>query len=584
MTAIDWLLLAAYLVLTLVLGLWLARRNSGEADYFVAGRRLNGWLAGASMAATTFSIDTPLYVAGLVGARGLAGNWEWWSFGLAHVAMAVVFAPLWRRSGVLTDAAFTELRYGGAAAAWLRGIKAFLLAVPVNCIGIGYAFLALRKVVEALGLVLGQPAALGLTDTVWLLMVVAVLVMSYTVAGGLWAVVVTDLVQLVLALAGALAVAAAALHAAGGMTALLEQLQALQRPELLSLVPWTWDDSGFRWLQGSGISIPMFTAYIAVQWWSFRRSDGGGEFIQRMLATRDEQQARLAGWVFLVVNYLVRSWLWIVVALAALVLLPAGADLELGYPALAVQLLPPVALGLVVISLVAAFMSTVSTSVNWGASYLTHDLYQRFVRPSAGPRELLLVGQLTTVVLLVLGVITALISDSIGTVFRLVIAIGSGPGVVLVLRWFWWRVNAAAELSAMLCGFFIGVFTSVVPMVRIEDYGVRIAVITGLSAVVWLAVMLSTPPESDAVLERFVRTVRPPGPGWSRLRQRFGVMPVESLPAMLRRFVLACGVLFGGLLGTGGFLLHQQWSGWIGLSVLILSIWQLRRRVDAVPS
>ena len=584
MTAIDWLLLAAYLVLTLVLGLWLARRNSGEADYFVAGRRLNGWLAGASMAATTFSIDTPLYVAGLVGARGLAGNWEWWSFGLAHVAMAVVFAPLWRRSGVLTDAAFTELRYGGAAAAWLRGIKAFLLAVPVNCIGIGYAFLALRKVVEALGLVSGQPAALGLTDTVWLLMVVALLVMSYTVAGGLWAVVVTDLVQLVLALAGALAVAAAALHAAGGMTALLEQLQALQRPELLSLVPWTWDDAGFHWLQGSGISIPMFTAYIAVQWWSFRRSDGGGEFIQRMLATRDEQQARLAGWVFLVVNYLVRSWLWIVVALAALVLLPAGADLELGYPALAVQLLPPVALGLVVISLVAAFMSTVSTSVNWGASYLTHDLYQRFVRPSAGSRELLLVGQLTTVLLLVLGVITALISDSIGTVFRLVIAIGSGPGVVLVLRWFWWRVNAAAELSAMLCGFFVGVFTSVVPLVRIEDYGVRIAVITGLSAVVWLTVMLSTPPESDAVLERFVRTVRPPGPGWSRLRQRFGVMPMESLLAMLRRFMLACGVLFGGLLGTGGFLLHQQWSGWIGLSVLILSIWQLRRRVDAVPS
>jgi len=584
MQFVDWLLLAAYLVLTLVLGLWLARRNSGEADYFVAGRRLNGWLAGASMAATTFSIDTPLYVAGLVGSRGLAGNWEWWSFGLAHVAMAVVFAPLWRRSGVLTDAAFTELRYGGAAAAWLRGIKAFLLAVPVNCIGIGYAFLALRKVVAALGLVSGQPAALGLTDTVWLLMVVALLVMSYTVAGGLWAVVVTDLVQLVLALAGALAVAAAALHAAGGMTALLEQLQALQRPELLSLVPWTWDDASFHWLQGSGISIPMFTAYIAVQWWSFRRSDGGGEFIQRMLATRDEQQARLAGWVFLVVNYLVRSWLWIVVALAALVLLPAGADLELGYPALAVQLLPPVALGLVVISLVAAFMSTVSTSVNWGASYLTHDLYQRFVRPSAGSRELLLVGQLTTVLLLVLGVITALISDSIGTVFRLVIAIGSGPGVVLVLRWFWWRVNAAAELSAMLCGFFVGVFTSVVPLVRIEDYGVRIAVITGLSAVVWLTVMLSTPPESDAVLERFVRTVRPPGPGWSRLRQRFGVMPMESLPAMLRRFVLACGVLFGGLLGTGGFLLHQQWSGWIGLSVLILSIWQLRRRVDAVPS
>ena len=584
MVAIDWVLLGAYLVFTLVLGLWLARRNSSEDDYFLAGRSLNGWLSGASMAATTFSIDTPLYVAGLVGSRGLAGNWEWWSFGLAHVAMAVVFAPLWRRSGVLTDAAFTELRYGGPAAAWLRGIKAFLLALPVNCIGIGYAFLAMRKVVEALGIVEGKPLFAGLSDTVWLLMVVAAMVLLYTVAGGLWAVVVTDGIQLLLALGGALAVAVVAVQAVGGMDQLLSQLEALDRPELLSLLPWQWNGNGVSWIEGSGISFSMFTAYLALQWWSFRRSDGGGEFIQRMLATRDEQQARLAGWVFLVVNYLVRSWLWIVVALAALVLLPAGADLELGYPALAVQLLPPVALGLVVISLVAAFMSTVSTSVNWGASYLTHDLYQRFVRPSAGSRELLLVGQLTTVLLLVLGVITALISDSIGTVFRLVIAIGSGPGVVLVLRWFWWRVNAAAELSAMLCGFFVGVFTSVVPLVRIEDYGVRIAVITGLSAVVWLTVMLSTPPESDAVLERFVRTVRPPGPGWSRLRQRFGVMPMESLPAMLRRFVLACGVLFGGLLGTGGFLLHQQWSGWIGLSVLILSIWQLRRRVDAVPS
>ena len=577
MASIDWALLGGYLVMTLVLGLWLARRNRGEDDYFVAGRRLSGWLAGASMAATTFSIDTPLYVAGLVGARGLAGNWEWWSFGLAHVAMAVVFAPLWRRSGVLTDAAFTELRYGGAAAAWLRGIKAFLLALPVNCIGIGYAFLALRKVVEALGIVSGQPAALGITDTVWLLAVVALLVISYTVAGGLWAVVVTDLIQLLLALAGALAVAVAALRAAGGMDALLSQLQDLGRPELLSLVPWTWQDGGMRWLEGAGISVPMFTAYLAVQWWSFRRSDGGGEFIQRMLATRDEQQARLAGWVFLVVNYLIRSWLWVVVALAAVVLLPDQTDGELSYPALAVQLLPPVALGLVVVSLVAAFMSTVSTSVNWGASYLTHDLYQRFLRPRAGSRELLLIGQLTTVLLLLLGVITALVSDSIGTVFRLVIAIGSGPGVVLVLRWFWWRVNAAAELAAMLCGFGVGLLTSVIPLVRIDDYGIRLAVITGVSAVVWLTALLLAPPESDAVLERFVRQVRPPGPGWARLRQRYGVTPLETLPALLQRFLLANGVLFGGLLGTGAFLLHQQLAGWSGLAVLVLCVLLLRR-------
>ena len=580
MTAIDWILLGSYLVVTLVLGVWLSRRNRGEEDYFLAGRRLNGWLAGASMAATTFSIDTPLYVAGLIGSRGLAGNWEWWSFGLAHVAMAVVFAPLWRRTGVITDAAFTELRYGGPAAAWLRGIKAFLLALPVNCIGIGYAFLALRKVVEALGLVSGQPVFLGITDTIGLLALVAVLVLAYTVAGGLWAVVVTDLVQLVLALVGALAVAVAALHAAGGMGALLDQLGGLGRPELLSLVPWSWDGDGFSWLYGSGISVPMFLSYVAVQWWSFRRSDGGGEFIQRMLATRDEQQARLAGWVFLVVNYLIRSWLWVVVALAALVLLPEQTDWELSYPALAVSLLPPVALGLVVVSLVAAFMSTVSTSVNWGASYLTHDLYQRFIRPQATERELLLVGQLTSVLLLVLGVITALISDSIGAVFRLVIAIGSGPGVVLVLRWFWWRVNAAAELAAMLCGFAVGLVTSLLPLVRIEDYGLRLMVITAASALVWLTVMWRTPPESDAVLERFVRQVRPPGPGWALLRQRYQVTPLESFAAMSRRFGLACAVLFGGLIGIGGFLLHHQFSGWMGIAVLCVAVLLLRRSPD----
>ena len=287
-----------------------------------------------------------------------------------------------------------------------------------------------------------------------------------------------------------------------------------------------------------------------------------------MLATKDERQAQVAGWVFLVVNYLVRSWLWVVVALAALVLLPAQQDLELGYPALAVSLLPPVALGLVVVSLVAAFMSTVSTAVNWGASYLTHDLYQRFCRPQAGQKELLLVGQLTTVLLLLLGVVTALISDSIGTVFRLVIAIGTGPGVVLVLRWFWWRVNAAAELAAMLSGFLVGFSTSVVPLLRIDDYGVRLMVTTGLSALIWLGVLLVTPPESPEVLERFVQQVNPPGPGWKRWRQRLGIQPLEGLDRLLRRFLLSTGLLFGGLLATGGFLLHQQRA--------VGSVWRLQ--------
>ncbi len=577
MTSIDWIILVSYLLITLSLGFWLARRNKNEDDYFVAGRRLSGWLAGASMAATTFSIDTPLYVAGLVGTRGLAGNWEWWSFGLAHIAMAVVFAPLWRRSGVLTDAAFTELRYGGAAAAWLRGVKAFLLSVPVNCIGIGYAFLALRKVMEALEIVNGRIMWGGISDKVLLLAVVALFVLIYTVVGGLWAVVVTDLIQLILALIGAVAVALVALNAAGGMSELLNNIEVLDRPELLSLFPWEWNKDGFYWIDGAGISLTSFSAFICLQWWSFRRSDGGGEFIQRLLATRDERQAQLAGWVFLVVNYLVRSWLWILVALAAVVLLPNQQDWELSYPVLAINYLPPVAIGLVVVSLVAAFMSTVSTAVNWGASYLTHDLYQRFFRPVAGKRELLLVGQFTSLILLVIGVVTAFFSESIGSVFRLVIAIGTGPGVVLLLRWFWWRVNAAAELAAMVSGFVIGFTTSVIPLLQIEDYGLRLTLNTAITAVVWLLVLVLTPPESSEVLENFVRKVRPPGPGWRTLRKRIGIEPLETMPNLIVRFFLSSGLLFGAMLGTGAFLLHQQLGGWIGLVVSVTCLISLRK-------
>ena len=578
MSSIDWAIVIGYLVASLFVGLWLARRNTSEADYFVAGRQLKGWLAGASMAATTFSIDTPLYVAGLVGVRGLAGNWEWWSFGVAHVAMAVVFAPLWRRSGVLTDAALTELRYGGPTAAWLRGIKAFLFALPINCIGLGYAFLAMAKVSEALGLAPTPQAK------VTLLAIVALLVLIYTAAGGLWAVVVTDMLQLVLALLGAIAVAVAAVHAAGGMDALLESIRGLARPELLSLVPWQVEGGRLQWLDGAGISIATFSSYLALQWWSFRRSDGGGEFIQRLLATRDEREARTAGWVFLVVNYVLRSWPWIVVALAAVVLLPDQTDWEQSYPLLAVQLLPPVALGLVVVSLVAAFMSTVSTSVNWGASYLTHDLYQRFVRPQASEKELLLVGQLASVLLVIFGVLTALISSSIGTVFRLVIAMGTGPGVVLVLRWFWWRVNAAAELAALLGGFLIGFSTSVVPVLRIEDYGVRLLVTTLLTAGLWLIAMLATPPESPEVLERFVRQVRPPGPGWTQWRRRTGVLADETLPGLMLLLVAGCALLFGALLGIGGFLLKLQLWGWGGLVLAVVGVLLLRRGSGRVPA
>ncbi len=436
----------------------------------------------------------------------------------------------------------------------------------------------MRKVAEALEIVDGHLLFGSVSDTLLLLIVVAAFILIYTVFGGLWAVVVNDFVQLVLALIGALAVAISVVHAAGGMTELLARIDELNRPELLSLFPWTWTQDGLEWIGGVGITFTTFISFLTLQWWSFRRSDGGGEFIQRMLATRDERQAKLAGWFFLVVNYLIRSWLWILVALSALVLLPAQNDWELSYPILAVQYLPSVVLGIVVVSLVAAFMSTVSTSLNWGASYLTHDLYQRFLRPTANKSELLLIGQLTSVLLLCMGILTALVSDSIGAVFRLVIAIGTGPGVVLVLRWFWWRINAAAELAAMLCGFLVGFTTSVIPIVRIDDYGLKLLVTTIFTGVVWLLVLVFTPSESQEVLDRFVLKVRPPGPGWQAVRERLGVEPVDSLSGLLLSFLLGSAVLFGGLLGGGAFLLHQEKGGWIGLVISVVCLFLMSKK------
>ncbi|HIK45133.1 MAG TPA: Na+:solute symporter [Leptolyngbyaceae cyanobacterium M65_K2018_010] len=567
---IDWVIVVAYLVLTLALGLYLSRQGSGSlVDFFVSGRSLPWWLAGTSMAATTFSIDTPLYIAGVVANRGIAGNWEWWSFGIAHVVMIYVFARLWRRSEIVTDAELTELRYGGAAAAWLRGIKAFLFAVPINCIGIGYAMLATVKVIDALGI--WQSFGIEAGENLKLLSVVGVslLVLIYAGFSGLWGVVATDFFQFFLALFGAIVVAVAAVINLGGMGSLIEQVRATGGTDLLAFVPLerSSETGWYRWSETAGITANTFLAYIFLQWWAFRRSDGGGEFIQRLAAAKDEAEAEKAAWFFNILHYGIRTWPWVIVALAAVVLYPNLEDRELGYPMLMLDFLPPVLLGLVVASLLAAFMSTVSTLINWGASYLTNDLYGRFWRPRASQAELVLAGRIASVLVTALGAIAAFYSQDVTTVFRLVIAIGTGPGLVLILRWFWWRINAAAELASMVAGFLIGWMTSVVPLLRIEDFGLRLLTTTAMTTVIWVITMVLTPPEQEATLDRFYRQVRPGGPGWARQRQRTGVAPAQSLQRDLVKAMAALLLLLGAMLGVGGFLLYQPLTGWFWLVI-----------------
>ncbi|MBT8336471.1 MAG: sodium:proline symporter, partial [Gemmatimonadetes bacterium] len=381
MTSLDLWIVAGYLVASLLVGIALARRASGSLeDFFVGGRTLPWWLAGTSMAATTFSIDTPLYVAGVVATRGIAGNWEWWSFGVAHVVLLYVFARLWRRAEVVTDNELSELRYGGRPAAILRGVKGFLFAGVLGPIALSLSMLAMVKVVDALGVmeVLGFA---GEQDRLWAVVAISVLVLVYAGISGLWGVVVTDFVQFVLGMAGALLVAWAAVSHLGGLGALVDAAAAVETVDLLAFTPVTWGDGGrIVWSAAAGISASTFLAYVGLQWWAFRRSDGGGEFVQRLAAARTEEDAQKAAWLFNLLHYVVRTWPWIIVALAAVVIYPDLADPEQGYPRLMLDFLPTGLLGLVVASLVAAFMSTVSTTINWSASYLTNDLYVRFLR------------------------------------------------------------------------------------------------------------------------------------------------------------------------------------------------------------
>ena len=574
MQLIDWLIVLAYLLFTLGLGLYLSDKASGSlVDFFVSGRSLPWWLAGTSMAATTFSIDTPLYIAGVVGDRGIAGNWEWWSFGITHVVMIYIFARLWRRSEIVTDAELTEMRYGGRMAAVLRGVKAFLFAVPINCIGIGYSMLAMVKVVDALELWQSLGVESNEQLKLWSVIGVSLLVLLYAGLSGLWGVVATDFFQFFLALLGALIVAVVTVNHVGGMRSLVTQVQALTQPEdVLSFTPITvgWAGGWISWSAAAGITSSTFLAYAFLQWWTFRRSDGGGEFIQRLAASKNEVEAEKAAWFFNILHYVIRTWPWIVVALAAIVVYPNLEDRELGYPKLMLDFLPPAVLGLVVASLIAAFMRTVSTLINWGASYLTNDLYGRFIRPDANQTELVFAGRVASVLITGLGAIAAFFSEDVTTVFRLVIAIGTGPGLVLILRWFWWRINAAAELAAMLIGFVIGLITSVIPVLTISDFGLRLLVTAGVTTVIWVIVMQLTPPESDETLDAFYRRVRPGGPGWNRQRSRTGIPSQQNLIQDLQRVLAALSLLFGAMFAVGGFLLLQPLTGWLSLILAVV--------------
>jgi Na+/proline symporter len=559
MRPLDWAVVGAYLAGSLLLGIWFARRGARSfAEFIAGGRAIPWWLAGTSMAAVTFSVDTPLYVTGVVARRGIAGNWEWWAFALTHVAMIYLFARLWRRSGVLTDVELTELRYGGAAAALLRGSRAFIFAVPINCIGMGYTMLAMRKVIEAMDLWPAASFGLPGEPRLWIVVGISVLVLIYAGLAGLWGVVATDFIQFVLALGGAVIVAIYALPSVDGIAGLKATLADRGLGDRLDFMPWS---------SAAQLSLTTFLAYLGIQWWAFRNSDGGGMFVQRFIASKSEADATRAAWLFNLLHYVVRTWPWILVALVALVLYPALADPEIGYVRLMLDFLPAGLLGLVVASFLAAFMSTVSAQINWGASYIVNDLYARWVHPAADDRERVWVGRLASTVVVALAAAAAFFTQDIGTVFRFMIAIGTGPGAVLILRWFWWRVNAWAELAAMLAGILIALLSYVLPAFDQIEFGTRLAITAFGAMAVWVPAMLLTSPESEATLDAFYRRTRPGGPGWWRQRERTGLAPLQALGADVRAAIMGIVLLVALMLGLGWLLLGMWAKGAAALAL-----------------
>ena len=572
MRSIDWVIVVAYMLATLALGLYLARRASGGlVDFFVGGRAMPWWLAGTSMAATTFSIDTPLYVAGVVGTRGIAGNWEWWGYGITHVILIYIFARLWRRAEIVTDNELSELRYGGRPAAILRGTMGFLFAVVIGSIGTGYAMLAMVKVVDALQVFPSLGLDVGENGKLWAIIGVSVFVLLYAGVAGLWGVAATDFFQFFLALIGAIIVAWFAVAEVGGLDDVARLAQQHTDFDVLAFTPFTLGDGGLiRWSQQAGIGALTFFSYVAILWWAFRRSDGGGEFIQRLSAVRNEDDAEKAAWFFNIMHYVVRTWPWIIVAIVALALYPDLEDRQLGYPMLMLDFLPTGVLGLVVASLFAAFMSTVSTLINWSASYMTNDIYARFLRPEATQKELVMAARIASVLVTAIAGVVVFFSDSILTMYRLVLAIGTGPGLVLILRWYWWRINAWAEVASMLSGFLVGAALMwQMPNYDWLSFGTVLTITAMASLAIWVPVMLLTPPESDEKLDAFYRRVRPGGPGWRRQRARTGLPPAQDLRKDIQRVLAGILILFGAMFTVGALLLYR-WTTLVAMLVMLV--------------
>jgi SSS family solute:Na+ symporter len=582
----DWLIVFGFFIIWLIVGLAVSKRaGSGFSEYFLSGRQMPWWLLGVSMVATTFSSDTPNLVTDMVRQNGVSGNWLWWAFLLTGMLTVFVYAQLWRRSGVLTDLEFYEIRYSGKAAAFLRGFRALYLGVFFNVIIMASVSLA--------------AIMLGISPLQTIL-IATVITAIYSASGGLRGVLITDFLQFVVAMAGSIAAAiwVIGLPQVGGLTHLLSAPAVVDR---VSLLP----DFGNTEMVVSLLVIPL-----AVQWWGVwypgSEPGGGGYITQRMLSARTEKDAIKATLFFNAAHYALRPWPWILVALASLIVFPDLPSLQaafphidpsvirhdLAYPAM-LTFLPVGLLGLVVASLAAAYMSTISTHLNWGSSYVVNDFYKRFIHPHADDKRLVLVGRLSTVVLMVFAAALSLLLSNALQAFTIMLQVGAGTGLLFILRWFWWRINAWCEIAAMIISFLVAVYFQFIhTAIGLPALSSHIQLVLGVAITTagWIVVSLVTAPTEMATLRKFHALVQPGGPGWKVVRDN-SEREVSSgdeggrgwnVPLGILCMLVGCVAIYGALFATGMWL-YGRWVSAVILTAVFAGsaviLWRLWRRL-----
>ena len=575
LTTLDWSIISFYFLATIFIGFWAAKKSDKTVrSYFLAGQNMPWWLIGISMVATTFSTDTPNLVTDLVRQNGVSGNWTWWAFLITGMLTVFVYARLWRRSNILTDIEFYELRYSGKAAAFLRGFRALYLGLIFNVLVMGAVSLAAVKFGE---IILGWPG--------WLTLLISCsITLLYSSIGGLRAVIITDFIQFFLAMLGSVwaTVYIVNLPQIGGISNLVLHQNTISK---LSIFPDFKDPD---------IWVPVFMIPLSVQWWASyypgSEPGGGGYIAQRMLSAKNEKNAIGATLLFNIAHYAIRPWPWILIALSSLIIFPELSDIQKAFPNLSddklghdvaypamLSLLPPGLLGLVAASLIAAFMSTMSTQLNLGASYIVNDFYHRFINLKASEKQLVKVGRLFTIISVILGASLGLVLKSAGQAFTLLLMIGSGTGLIYILRWFWWRINAYTEIIAMISSLIIACIFNFSEL-GIDNWQ-KIVLGSLLTSLIWILATFLTPPDDDQTLKNFVNKINPGGPGW----KKYSTIKSETSSSISRGVLsmfLGCIVVYGALIGTGQLLYGYVFQGSIiylvilFISVLLFKIWK----------